>query len=75
MSKSKTYKFLRNLRSKSSSNIPVKFIEEHLEGELSPHNASPPVKFSTESDLFVTADTQVMTARYFLLVLKTSDAD
>jgi len=56
MSHFKSHKLFGGILSRPIPNLPAKFLEEDLEGELSPRSTRPALQFASEVNLFVTSE-------------------
>ena len=58
MSKGTRFKQALGLRKKPLVSLPVDFMQDHLDGDLSPAIATPPLQYASEVSAFVKPETK-----------------
>lgn len=53
MSKATRFKRSIGIRTKPPASLPVEFMQDHMNGDLSPAVASPPLQYASELTAFV----------------------
>ena len=53
MSRATRFKHSIGIRTKTPADLPIEFMQDHMNGDLSPAVASPPLQYASEVSAFV----------------------